>query len=148
MYKNILLPTDGSPLSLKGVKSGIALAKALKARVTAFYADPGIGPEFAAIDAPLPDQVLEAEIVRLRKLGERYLSAVRKLADAAGVPYRCVALSDRVPYEGIIATAKKERCDLICMASHGRTGLKGVLLGSVAQQVLSHSKTPVLIVRA
>ena len=148
MYKNILLPTDGSPLALKGVKSGIGLAKALNARVTAFYADPGIGPEFAAIDAPLPEQVLEAEIVRLRKLGERYLSAVRKLADAAGVPSKCIGLSNLSAYEGIIATARKERCDLICMASHGRTALKGMLLGNVAQQVLSHSKTPVLIVRA
>ena len=148
MYKNILLPTDGSPLSLKGVKAGIAFAKALGAKVTAFYADPGIGTQFAQLDAPLPEGVLEAEIARLKKLGERYLAAVDKLAQAAGVTCRCVMVSDTLAYEAIITTAKNERCDLICMASHGRTGLKGVLLGSVANQVLTHSKIPVLIIRA
>jgi len=148
MYENILLPTDGSPLATKGVKAGIAFAKALGARVTAFYADPGIGPEFAQIDAPLPEGILEAEIARLKKVGERYLAAIDKLAQAAGVPCKRVMMSDRIAYEAIIATAKKERCDLICMASHGRTGIKGVLLGSVAHQVLTHSKIPVLIIRA
>ena len=148
MYKNILLPTDGSALSLKGVKAGIGLAKALGAKVTPFYADPGIGPEFAQLDAPLPEGVLEAESARLKKVGERYLAAVRKLADAAGVSCRCVMLSDRIAYDAIIAVAKKERCDLICMASHGRTGLTGVLLGSVTQRVLAHSKIPVLVIRA
>jgi nucleotide-binding universal stress UspA family protein len=148
VYKNIMVPTDGSPLSLKGVKAGIGFAKALGAKVTAFYADPGIGPEFAQLDAPLPEGVLEGESARLKKVGERYLAAVRKLADAAGVACTCVMVSDRIAYEALIATAKKERCDLVCMASHGRTGLKGVLLGSVANQVLTHSKIPVLIVRA
>ena len=147
MYQNILIPTDGSPFALKGAKAGIEFAKALGAKVTAFYADPGIGPEFAQIDAPLPEGVLEAEIARRRKLGERYLDAVRKLATAAGVPCKCISMTDGLAYEGIIATVRKERCDLICMASHGRSGLKGILLGSVANRVLSHSKTPVLIIR-
>ena len=147
MYKNILLPTDGSPLSMKGVKAGIAFAKALDAKVTAFYADPGIGPEFAQIDAPLPEGVLEAEIARLKKVGERYLAAVEKLAQADGVPCRRVMVSDRLAYEAIIATAKSERCDLICMASHGRRGLSGVLLGSETHKVLTHSDLPVLVLR-
>ncbi|RPI44632.1 MAG: universal stress protein [Betaproteobacteria bacterium] len=98
MYKNILLPTDGSPLSMKGVKAGIAFAKALNAKVTAFYADPGIAPEFAQIDAPLPEGILEAEIARLKKVGERYLVAIEKLAQAAGVPCRRVMVSDRLAY--------------------------------------------------
>ncbi len=148
MYKNILLPTDGSTLSMKGVKAGIRLAAALGAKVTVLYADPGIGPEFAQLDAPLPEGVLEAEIARLKRLGERYLAAARKLADTAGVACRTVLVSDRIAYEAIIATAKKQRCDLICMGSHGRTGLKGVLLGSVTQRVLAHSKIPVLVIRA
>ena len=147
MYKNILLPTDGSSLALKGVKTGIALAKSINAKVTVFYADPGLSVAFAQVDVPLPEGVLEAESARLRKLGERYLAAIRKLADAAGVACECVMMSDRVAYEAIIEVAKKKRCDLICMASHGRSGIKGVLLGSVAHQVLTHSKIPVLVCR-
>ncbi|MCC6534196.1 MAG: universal stress protein [Burkholderiales bacterium] len=148
MYKNILLPTDGSALAMKGVRAGIAFARSLGAKVTTFYANPGIGFEFAQVDAPLPEEVLAAELARLKKVEERYLAAVRKLAEASGVACTCVSTTGRTAYEGIIAAAKKQRCDLICMASHGRSGIKGVLLGSVAQKVLTHSKIPVLIMRA
>jgi nucleotide-binding universal stress UspA family protein len=147
MYKHILLPIDGSTLSLKAAQAGIAFAKSIGAKVTAFYANPGIGMQFFQADVPLPESVFEAEAARLHKLEQRYLGQVRALADKAGVACETASVSDELAYQAIIAAAKKRRCDLVFMASHGRSGLKKVLLGSVATQVLTHSKIPVLIWR-
>ena len=78
---------------------------------------------------------------------EKMLSRVGERAGAAGVKFEAVAVSGDVPYEQIIETAKKRKCDLIMMASHGRRGLSGLLLGSETSKVLTHSKIPVLVVR-
>ena len=147
MYKHILLPTDGSTLSLKAAQAGIAFAKAIGAKVTAFYANPGISMAYFQADVPLPESIFDAETERLKKLEERYLGQVRALAEKAGVPCETASASNQLAYEAIIAAAKKLRCDLIYMASHGRSGIQKVLLGSVANQVLTHSKIPVLIWR-
>jgi len=147
MYKHILLPTDGSTLSLKAVKQGLRFAKSIGAAVTAVYSSPGVPIEFFEYGAAVPESVLQAEERRIRQLAERYLAAVAKLAKAAEVRCDCVVVEQRVPYQAIIETAKKRRCDLIFMASHGRRGIKGLLLGSETTKVLTHSKIPVLVCR-
>lgn len=148
MYKNILLPTDGSKLSLKAVKIGVELAKALGGKVTVFYASPGIGVEYYAAEVPMPQEVFDAETARLKKEAENFLAAARAIAEKAAVPVDCVSVQDRMAAEAVMATARKRRCDLIVMSSHGRSGIKAVLLGSVTNKVLTHSKTPVLVCRA
>ncbi|HEX7953634.1 MAG TPA: universal stress protein [Burkholderiales bacterium] len=145
MFKNILIPTDGSALSKKAVKAGVALARATGAKVTGFYS-----PERYEILAygeyfP-PDLVSRSEWNnRSRKTAARFLAAVEKEAVRAGVPYSGLYLDSLAPWEAIIEAAKKKKCDLIFMASHGRSGLSGLLLGSQAAKVLSHSKIPVLV---
>lgn len=145
MFKNILIPTDGSALSRRAVKAGVALARTMGARVTGFYS-----PEQYEILAygeyfP-PDLMSRAEWEnRSKKTAARFLAAIEKEAIAAGVKYSGFFLDSLSPWEAIIEAAKKKKCDLIFMASHGRTGLTGLLLGSQAAKVLSHSRIPVLI---
>jgi len=148
MYKHILLPTDGSKLSMKAVKTGLEMAKALGAKVTAFYASPGIGVEYYAADVPMPQEVFDAESARLEKESDKILAAIRKAGEKAGVAVQCVSVQDRMAAEAIMAVARKRRCDLIVMSSHGRSGIGAVLLGSVTNKVLTHSRTPVLVCRA
>ncbi len=145
MFKNILLPTDGSALSKKAIKAGVALAQAVGAQVTGFYS-----PEQYEILAygeyfP-PDLMSRAEWDnRSKKTATRFLAAIEKEAQAAGVRYAGVFLDSISPWEAIVEAASKKKCDLIFMASHGRTGLSGLLLGSQAAKVLAHSKIPVLV---
>jgi nucleotide-binding universal stress UspA family protein len=145
MFKNILIPTDGSALSRKAVKAGVALARAVGARVTGFYS-----PEQYEILAygeyfP-PDLMSRAEWdKRSKKTAARFLAAVEKEAKAAGVKYSGLSLDSVAPWEAIVEAAKKQKCDLIFMASHGRTGISGLLIGSQAAKVLAHSKVPVMI---
>jgi nucleotide-binding universal stress UspA family protein len=147
MYQHILLPTDGSTLALKAAQAGVAFAKAIGAKVTAFYANPGISMQYFQADIPLPESVITQETARMKKLEERYLAQVSALAQKAGVPCETASTANQLAYEAIIATAKKRRCDLVFMATHGRSGIKKVLLGSVATQVITHSKLPVLVWR-
>jgi nucleotide-binding universal stress UspA family protein len=147
MFKHILLPTDGSPVSDKAVKRGIEFAKKIKARVTALHVVPDfrfIGEEgITPLNPVLKKRFQDEGRARAKKI----LDAVAKRARARGV--RCVtvgAMGD-LPYQEIVATAKRQKCDLIMMASHGRRGLSSLLLGSETSKVLIHSKVPVLVVR-
>ena len=147
MYKNILLPTDGSKLSQKAVKAGLALAKALKARVTGCFVYEPFQPYYYGDYLP-PDMPTPQEFERQsREAGERYLQTVEKQAKAARVPYSGTIVKAKAPYDGIIKVAKKNRCDLIFIASHGRSGLAGLLLGSETHKVLTHSRIPVTVYR-
>jgi nucleotide-binding universal stress UspA family protein len=148
MFKHILLPTDGSPLSEKGVKRGIAFARGIKARVTAMH----VVPQFRILaDAePLPSAVTLRQrlIDEAQQRARRVVDRPAKWARSAGV--RCSTIiipPGGLIYEKIIATARKQKCDLIFMSSHGRRGVAAVLLGSETAKVLAHSKIPVLIVR-
>jgi nucleotide-binding universal stress UspA family protein len=147
MFKHILLPTDGSPLSDKGVQRGIAFAKRIKARVTAIH----VVPEFRSLadDTLLPSSAELRERFReeARARGQRIVGKAAKRAKAAGVRCKTLVAPGGLPYEQIIAAARKQKCDLIVMASHGRRGLSSVLLGSETAKVLTHSKVPVLVVR-
>lgn len=147
MFKHILIPTDGSPVAGKAVKAGLELAKEIGARVTAYYGlDPMPAPYYG--DGYTVDARAIADIEKsARAAGERALAKIEQAAKAAGVAYAGVIDKPATPYEGIIGAAKKARCDVIFMASHGRRGIAGLLLGSVTQKVLSHSKLPVLVYR-
>jgi nucleotide-binding universal stress UspA family protein len=148
MFKHILLPTDGSPLSDKGVQRGISFAKRIKARVTTIHvvpefrglADEGLLPTSAA-------QLRQRFVAEAQARGKRIVDKVAKRAKAAGVRCKCIIAPRGYPYEKIIAAARKEKCDLIFMSSHGRRGFSSLLLGSETAKVLTHSKVPVLVVR-
>jgi len=146
MYKHILIATDGSELAGKAVAAGIALAQALKCRATAvMVTEPWtaiVTGEGVALGYPVGDydQAAAANAGRI-------LADVGELARKADVDCATVHAKDQYPADGILDTAKKQGCDLIVMASHGRRGLGRLLLGSEAVKVLTHSALPVLICR-
>lgn len=145
MYKHILIATDGSDLAGKAVSAGLALAKELKAKVTAVSATEPWTAMMAGEPAALSFPIDEYETAAAEN-AERILSKVREEAAKLGVDCETVHVNDFAA-EAILATAEKKGCDLIAMASHGRRGLARVLLGSQAIQVLTHSSIPVLICR-
>ena len=143
MYTTILVPTDGSELSLKAADAAIELAKALGSRLVAWSGIEVYTLPFA--EQAYVDQTLFIE--KAVKEAESNAAAVAARAQAAGVP--CVALSSRSDsaWQGIIDAATDHACDLIFMASHGRRGVAALLLGSETQKVLTHSTIPVLVYR-
>lgn len=146
MFKNILVPTDGSALSRNAAKRAVALAKATGATITGFHAAPSYKFELYADYVP-PDLMLPAEYAaQAKKVAQRHLDTVRKLAESAGVKFSGqYALSD-YPADAIVRAAKKYRCDGIVMGSHGRSGMSRILLGSQTQKVLASAKVPVVVI--
>jgi nucleotide-binding universal stress UspA family protein len=147
MFRHILIPSDGSATGNKAVKAGMKLAKSLGARVTGYYAMESIEPAIYGEGYILNASVFSDLDRRAREVGEAHVAAMAKVAAAEGVPFNGVTAKASTPYEGIIAQAKKHKCDAIVMGSHGRRGLASVVLGSVTNQVLTHSKLPVLVYR-
>ena len=147
MFKHILLPTDGSKLSGKAVKRGIDLAKKSRARVTALH----VVPEFTMMVDEGITMLSPALKKRFEDEGraraQKMLDAIARQARTRGVRCATLCVASDLPYQQIIATARKKKCDLILMASHGRRGFSSLLLGSETAKVLMHSKVPVLIVR-
>jgi len=145
MYRHILIPTDGSPLSEAAVKQGVALARALNARVTGLTVSPPF--HTFALDPMMVSDIPETYKADCNARAETYLGVVQSVAKAAGVPCAVEHVMADHPYEAIINTAKNNGCDLVFMASHGRKGISGLLLGSETVKVLTHSKIPVLVCR-
>jgi nucleotide-binding universal stress UspA family protein len=147
MFKNILVPTDGSTLSKKAIKAGIAFAKSTGARVTGFYS-PEPYEILAYGEYFPPDLMSRAEWdERSKKTARKFLAVIEKEAKAAGVACDSLHMARLAPWQAIVEAAKKKKCDLIFMASHGRHGLSAVLLGSETQKVLTHAKVPVVVYR-
>jgi nucleotide-binding universal stress UspA family protein len=145
MYKHILIATDGSDLAGKAVTTGLSLAKALNAKVTAITAtEPWT--TMVAGDMPTFTFPIEDYDKAAAENAERILAKVREDAAKLGVTCETTHVLE-YPADAIIATAKSKGCDLIVMSSHGRRGLARVLLGSQAIEVLTHSPLPVLICR-
>lgn len=148
MYKHLLLPTDGSRLAGKAVKQGLMLAKSVHARITVL----NVTPEFQMVIAEgfvLPNlgdlkQRFDAQTARQ---AQKIVDAISADARDAGIKCSVVIANSARPYEAILQQAKKGKCDLIVMGSHGRTGLASLLVGSETAKVLTHSKIPVLVVR-
>ena len=147
MYKHILIPTDGSDLSRAAALQGVKLAKALGARVTAFFAAPPATPVVYDGFLPTGYGTTGEHAAMIEKTAANYLGVIVKACAAAGVPCQGVHVTNEFAAEAIIETAKNRKCDLIFMGSHGRRGISGVLLGSQTQRVLTHSKVPVLVYR-
>lgn len=140
MYQHILLPTDGSELSERAIRSGIRLAKSLGARVTGLYVieessvAAGIGKALG--DEGKPEDVAKA-----------FLAVVTNEARKAGVPSECFHVTGGSPSEQVIHAAQSKGCDLIFMATHGQEKVTGMVLGSHTVRVLTHSRIPVLVYR-
>jgi len=147
MYKHILVPTDGSALSKKAVREGVKFARAVGAKIT-FFNSPAEYEVVLYGEYFPPDLMTQDEYdQRATRNAEKILGDAQKIAAAAGVAAQAVHESSRSPWEAIVAAAQRRKCDLIFMASHGRRGLAGVLLGSETAKVLTHSKIPVLVYR-
>jgi nucleotide-binding universal stress UspA family protein len=145
MFKHILLPTDGSELSEAAIQKGIQFAKSINAEVTGFH-------------VILPFHIFTLQMERLGDTKEEYerqskvhaeqfLGVIKKAAEKVGVRCDTDYVISSHPYEMIIKAAEKKGCDLIMMASHGRRGLQGLLIGSETHKVLTHTKIPVLVFR-
>ena len=147
MYKHILIPTDGSDLSRAAALQGVKLAKSVGARVTAYFAAPPATPVIYDGFLPTGYGTTTEHASMIEKTAAKYLGVIEKACAAAGVPCQSVHETNEFPADAIVALAKKRRCDLIFMASHGRRGLTGVILGSQTQKVLTQSKIPVLVYR-
>ena len=148
MYKHILIPSDGSKAAGKAVKQAIALGRSLGAKLTAL----NVAPEFQmVIDEgfvmPNAGEIKRRFDAQTAKQSKTIVETIAGEAHKAGL--KCDTVVDRgdLPYEIILRHAKKLKCDLIVMGSHGRTGLAHILLGSETSKVLTHSKIPVLVVR-
>ena len=145
MYKKILLPTDGSPLSAAAIAQGVALAKPIGATVMGMTVS--VPFHTFALDPMMVSDTKETYKKHCEERAAKYLGAVKTAASAAGVPCEVTHVNAEHPYEGIIDTAKTAGCDLIVMASHGRRGASALILGSETVKVLTHSKIPVLVCR-
>jgi nucleotide-binding universal stress UspA family protein len=147
MYKRILVATDGSALSKKAVSSAIALAQLSGASLVALKVIPRYPLSY--FEGGLALQA--SEIGRIEKQwaehGQAIVEAIRVAAASRGVEVKAITSKSDVVSDAIISVAKKQKCDLIVMASHGRKGIKRLLLGSETQQVLTHSSVPVLVLR-
>jgi len=147
MFKHILVPTDGSTLSLRAAKNAVRFAKVHGARITAFYAAPEYHPNIAGDYLPANFVPLAVYQTQIKKTAEKYLDQIKKLAGVGGVSCSGLYASGDSPYQAIIKAAKERKCDLIFMASHGRSGIAGMLIGSETSKVLTHCKLPVLVYR-
>lgn len=144
MFKKILVPSDGSKLAHGAAEFAADLAKMHGATVVGLYViDPfpyiGIGDASAA--------GLQAYMAEAQAAADRSLNDIRQCCEKRVVAFAGDTIERNVTYEGILETAQAEGCDLIVMGSHGRKGVQALILGSVAQKVLTHAKVPVLIVK-
>jgi len=147
MYSKILVPTDGSDMSNKAVTEAAQLAKSLGAELLVLHVR-------SPID--IPHHVEGGALSRLGEVklmeeieGEErtLLDAAVELAASAGVQAQAAFVAGYVPYDAIIRVSREQHCDLIVMASHSRPGIPGLLLGSETQKVLTHTGTPVLVIK-
>jgi len=147
MYKTLLVATDGSKLSDKALAHAIGLAQAVGAALTIFYAAPDY-PMPAYADGVVYEPVSRKEYAKLAaEDAQKILGTAATKAEAAGLICKTAYAIASAPWEAILAAAKKDKCDAIVMASHGRRGISAVLLGSETQKVLTLSKLPVSVVR-
>jgi nucleotide-binding universal stress UspA family protein len=147
MYQKILVATDGTPLSKKAVRSAVALAAALEAELVALYVVPRYPVTYFEGGITVSTQDIARIETQWAEQGQAVVDTVQQAAQAQGVAAKAVVSKSDLVAEAIMATAKKHKCDLIVMASHGRKGLKRILLGSETQHVLTHSTVPVLVLR-
>jgi nucleotide-binding universal stress UspA family protein len=147
MYKNILIATDGSELAHKAVVHGLELAKSVGAKVTAVVVE----APFDTMHVPESRmrhiaEDFEQHTKTAKRHADKVLGNVADAAKKAGLACDTVQVEHEQPYQAIIKTAEEKGCDAIVMASHGRSGIAAVLLGSVTNKVLTHTSIPVVVV--
>lgn len=147
MFRNILVPTDGSTLSRRAAKMAVQFAKEQGAKVTAIHVVPAYQPNIIEDYSAKTFISSQQYLVRAKAEAARVLDSVKNAAVAADVPYAGSYATSDFPYVEIVRAAQRNKCDLIIMASHGRRGLSRLILGSETSKVLAHSKIPVLVVR-
>ncbi len=147
MYKHLLIPTDGSELSAGAVASGVKFAQSLGADVTFLYVQPEFPLPIAGEGAMLAPESREEFAQGTREQAEKVLAEAVAIAQKAGVKADSLTEVSDIPYQVIINAAQNQGCDLVFMASHGRKGLAGLLIGSETHKVLTHCKVPVLVYR-
>ncbi len=147
MFRHILVPTDGTELSKRAAAAAIEQARATGARLTVLHAMPPATPLVFGELLPVAYMPPDEHEKLVGKAADIYLADIKAQAVAAGVECRTAKVTSDFPAEAIIEAAKKRRCDVIWMASHGRRGIAAVLLGSETQKVLAHSGLPVLVYR-
>ncbi len=145
MFTSILIPTDGSEKAVIAASKAVELAKEQGAKLTAVVViDPfpyiGLG-EASAFG-------LQAYLSEAQAMATQSLDGVRAMAEAAGVQFMAETIERSAVFEGILDAATEQGCDLIVMGSHGRSGVKALILGSETQKVLTHSRIPVLVIKS
>jgi nucleotide-binding universal stress UspA family protein len=144
MFKRVLVPTDGSDITQKAVDSAIALAKSLGAQLfTISVKEPFPYSAISEMQPTPPQEFFDAQ----ERIAAKRVAGVVESAKAAGIACQAHTVEALHPWEAIIDHAKRQECDLLVMASHGRRGVTALLLGSETQKVLTHSTIPVLVVR-
>ena len=147
MYRNILVPTDGSRLSDKAIREAVMLAKAGGAKLVLFHSVQPFQTPVYIEGMSVPNLPRQKAARASANKARRVLTAAGRKVQVAGVFVSKEWAISVSPHEAIVAVAQKRKCDLIVMASHGRRGLSRLLLGSETQAVLSRVNVPVLVVR-
>lgn len=148
MFKNILVPTDGSELSRKAAEKAVTLAQTVGARIVGFHVAPAYHPQVND-DYYVPRESMSPAqfAAKTKQVAEKHLGAITQAADAGHVASENHYVNSDFPADAIVAAAKQYKCDAIVMASHGRTGLSHFFLGSQTQKVIAHTKIPVVVLR-
>ena len=146
-YRHLLVPSDGSQLSAQALVQAIALAKTLGAELTLLHVQPPLPVPLVGMGDMLDPATVESLSRSAERESERILMQGQAAGVEAGLTIHTEVVKQDVPYRAIVEAAKRHGCDLIVMASHGRKGLSGFLLGSETQRVLLHAPIPVLVVR-
>jgi len=143
MYRHLLVPLDDSPLSATSARRAVELARTLGAKVTFFHAQ----EDFATTSLGALQRVISPAVFNASVAGDAraILSKAEVIAREMGVPHESLSLTSNRPYEAILHAAEMKHCDLIFIASHGRRGIRGLMLGSQTHKVLQHSTVPVLV---
>jgi len=146
MFKHLLVPTDGSTLSDEAVRMAVDLAREFGAKLTGIH----VVPKFHLLtyDIGMLADTRADYAQHAMKRAKQYLAFIERTAADAAVPCDAVPVVSDHPYDAIVGVAQERHCDLIVMASHGRRGVQGFLLGSETQKVLAHSRIPVLVYRS
>jgi nucleotide-binding universal stress UspA family protein len=145
VFKHILLPTDGTAAAHPAIDACLRFAREIGARVTALHVAPAL--HIFTYEPGVTESVRQTVLKDRELHSKKYLDDVARRAASAGVPCESLLVTSDFPHEAIIEAARAQQCDLIAMTSHGRGGIRGLLLGSETQKVLTHSAIPVMVWR-
>ena len=145
MYRHILIATDGSERSARAVEHGVRLARAVGAKVSILTVTESL--QVLSLDAELSEDSRKVVVERTKERAEQTLATATDIARASGVSVEAIQREGDRPHEIILEVAEARRCDLIVMASHGRSGFSAMFMGSETMKLLAHTRRPVLVVR-